>query len=340
MRLVVYDAFRLGLLVDSKVADMQATAAAYFASRGESRPKELAEATVGHELGAFIRGGKDALATAGKVQDFVRRNPDVKGVGGQRIVSKLREVILRPPVTQDYRFKVMCIGANFADHLIGMEHRSSLQEARKAALAQDQWGFYKLGSNIVGTGYDVPYPATTKHLDYEGEVGLILSKAGKDIKGSGLLDYVFGYTLFDDFSIRDGYLTQKQPGPARGGLMMSKNFEGSGALGPFVVTKDELPDPHDIDYTTKVNGEVRQTGNTRDMIRDFSNWLEYLTVDRVVQPGDIIASGTCAGTAADTSPRDRQNHFRSAKRFLKAGDVVEVSSKKIGGTLTNRLVTK
>jgi len=332
MRLVVYDSFRLGLMIDSKVADMAATTAAYLASQGESRPKELAEALVGHELGAFIRGGKDALATAAKVQEFVKKNPDLKGIGGSKIISKLSEVTIRPPVTQDYRFKVMCIGANFADHLIGMEHRSSLAEAKKAALAQDQWGFYKLGSNIVGTEYDVPYPKSTKHLDYEGEIGLIISKAGKDIKASKLLDYVFGYTLFDDFSIRDGYLRQKQPGPARGGLQFGKNFEGSGGLGPFVVTKDEIPDPHDIDFTLKVNGEVRQNGNTKDMIRGFDNWLEYLTVDRVVLPGDIIASGTCAGTAADTSPRDKQNHFMNAKRFLK------VSSKKIGGTLRNRIV--
>jgi 2-keto-4-pentenoate hydratase/2-oxohepta-3-ene-1,7-dioic acid hydratase in catechol pathway len=338
MRLVVYDSFRLGLVVDSKVADMEAATAAYLAAQGENRPKELAEAKVGHELGEFIRGGRDALATANKVQDFVRKNPDLRGVNGQKVTAKLSEVTIRPPVTQDYRFKVMCIGANFADHLIGMEHRKNIAEAREAALAQDQWGFYKLASNIVGTEYDVPYPKSTKHLDYEGEVALILSKAGKDIKASRLLDYVFGYTLFDDFSIRDGYLTQKQPGPARGGLMNGKNFDGSGALGPFVVTKDELPDPHDIDYSTKVNGEVRQTGNTKDMIRDFGNWLEYLTVDRVVNPGDIIASGTCAGTAADTSPRDKQNHFTSAKRFLKVGDVVEVSSRKIGASLRNRIV--
>ena len=80
-----------------------------------------------------------------------------------------------------------------------------------------------------------------------------------------------------------------------------KNFEGSGALGPIVTLKDEAPDPQDIDFSTSVNGEVRQRGNTKDMIRGFGEWIEFLSADVELNPGDIIASGTCAGTAADSS---------------------------------------
>ena len=118
-----------------------------------------------------------------------------------------------------------------------------------------------------------------------------------------------------------------------------KNFQGSGALGPIVTLKDEAPDPQDIDFSTSVNGEVRQRGSTKDMIRGFGEWIEFLSADVELNPGDVIASGTCAGTAVDSSMRDKDGNLRP-ERFLKPGDVVEVSSKRIGGTLRNKIVAK
>jgi len=180
---------------------------------------------------------------------------------------------------------------------------------------------------------DVQYPSRTRLLDYEGEVALIIGKRGKDIRRKDLLDHVLGYTLFDDFSLRDNM--------DKGVLNFArvKNFEGSGALGPIVTLKDEAPDPQDIDFSTSVNGEVRQRGNTKDMIRGFGEWIEFLSEDVELNPGDVIASGTCAGTAADSSKRDKDGNFQPG-RFLKVGDVVEVSSKRLGGTLRNRIVAK
>lgn len=337
MRLAVYDDFKLGLVVDSSVADMQGAIAAYLISSGEGKPEAAAAAMVGHELGAFIRGGAEALATAKKVEDHVKKNPGLKGINGEKVIYKMGEVKLRPPVTQDYRFKAMCIGANFADHLLGIRNEGTIENAIKHAHEENMWGFYKLGSYIVGTGEDVPYPKSTQHLDYEGEVGLIVSKPGKDVKRSNLLDYVFGFTHVNDFSIRDDLVKKWPDKPVTGGLQYGKNFDGGGAMGPIVVLKDELPDPHNIDINTKVNGEVRQKGNTKDMIRNFGEWLEFLTIDRTVRPGDIISSGTCAGTAADTTPRDANRKFTSTARFLKPGDEVEVYSNQIG-SLKNRIV--
>jgi len=209
----------------------------------------------------------------------------------------------------------------------------TLQAARDEALSKPQWGFYKTGSSVSSPEDDVPYPSRTKLLDYEGEVALIIGKGGKDIRRGKLLDHVFGYTLFDDFSMRDNM--------DKGVLNFArvKNFQGSGALGPIVTLKDEVPDPQDIDFSTTVNGEVRQRGNTRDMIRGFAEWVEFLSEDVVLNPGDVIASGTCAGTAVDSSKRDRDGNLMPG-RFLKAGDVVEVSSKRIGGTLRNRIIAK
>jgi 2-keto-4-pentenoate hydratase/2-oxohepta-3-ene-1,7-dioic acid hydratase in catechol pathway len=142
-----------------------------------------------------------------------------------------------------------------------------------------------------------------------------------------------GYTLFNDFSLRDNM----DKGTMN--FAMVKNFQGSAALGPIVTLTDEAPDPQDIDFSTSVNGELRQRGNTKDMIRSFAEWAEYLSADVELNPGDVIASGTCAGTALDTSERNKDGSLKP-ERFLKVGDVVEVSSKRLGVPLRNRIVAK
>ena len=310
MKLAVYGPEkRLGLVLGDKVVDLQKAAAAHLSSHDE------AEALVGHDFRAFIEGGDRALKTAGQVLRFAKEDLDgLRGQRGEKIVFRLGPARLLAPVTDSFRFKIMCIGANFADHFVGLSRNSpasmgkerkvlTLEEARAQALASPQWGFYKMGSNVSNPGDDVQYPSRTRLLDYEGEVAMIIGKGGKDIKRSKLLDHVFGYTLFDDFSLRDNM--------DKGVLNFArvKNFQGSGALGPIVALKDEAPDPQDIDFSTSVNGEVRQRGNTKDMIRGFAEWVEFLSEDIELNPGDVIASGTCAGTAADSSKRDKDGEL-------------------------------
>jgi 2-keto-4-pentenoate hydratase/2-oxohepta-3-ene-1,7-dioic acid hydratase in catechol pathway len=345
MKLAVYGPQRLGLVVGDRLVDLQRATEAYLTSQGEKRAFEQSEAAVGHTFRSFIEGGEGAMKTARQVLRFAKDNPEgLRGQRGEKIEFRLGLAKLRAPVTDSFKFKVMCIGANFADHFVGLSRNSpasmgkerkvlTLEEAKAQALASPQWGFYKMGSSVSNPGDDVPYPSRTRLLDYEGEVALIIGKGGKDIKRSGLLDHVFGYTLFDDFSLRDNM--------DKGVLNFArvKNFQGSGALGPVVALKDEAPDPQDIDFSTSVNGEVRQRGNTKDMIRGFGEWVEFLSQDVELNPGDVIASGTCAGTAADSSKRDRDGNFLPG-RFLKPGDLVEVSSKRLGGTLRNRIVAK
>jgi 2-keto-4-pentenoate hydratase/2-oxohepta-3-ene-1,7-dioic acid hydratase in catechol pathway len=328
-----------------KVVDLQKAGAAYLTSQGERRADEESEAVLGHDFTSFVQRGGDAVKAARQVLKFAKDEPDaLHGGRGQKLAFRLSLAKLRAPVTESSKFKIMCIGANFADHFVGLSKNSpasmgkerkvlTLEEARAQALSTPQWGFYKMGSSVSDPGDDIQYPSRTRLLDYEGEVALIIGKGGKDIRRRDLLDHVFGYTLFDDFSLRDNM--------DKGVLNFArvKNFEGSGALGPIVALKDEAPDPQDIDFSTSVNGEVRQRGNTRDMIRGFGEWIEFLSEDVELNPGDVIASGTCAGTAADSSKRDKDGNFQPG-RFLKVGDVVEVSSKRIGGTLRNKIVAK
>jgi 2-keto-4-pentenoate hydratase/2-oxohepta-3-ene-1,7-dioic acid hydratase in catechol pathway len=338
LRLAVYGPQRVGLVVGDSVVDLQQAGASYLSS-------EEAESLVGHTFREFVEGGDAALKTARKVLNFASEDlGGLKGARGEQIVFPISGVKLAAPVTDSSKFKMMCIGANFADHFVGLasnmptsmgeeKKELTLESARAQALSTPQWGFYKTGSSVSNPGEDVQYPSRTRLLDYEGEVALIIGKRGKDIKREDLLEHVFGYTLFDDFSMRDNM--------DKGVLNFArvKNFQGSGALGPIVTLKDEAPDPQDIDFSTSVNGEVRQRGNTKDMIRGFGEWIEFLSADVELNPGDVIASGTCAGTAVDSSKRDSEGNLMPG-RFLQVGDLVEVSSKRLGATLRNRIVAK
>lgn len=345
MKLAVYGPQRLGLVMGDKVVDLQRATAAYLTSQGERRAMDEAEAVVGHTLRDFLERGEGALKAAREVHRFAKDDlQGLHGGRGQKVAFKMSLAQLRAPVTESSKFKVMCIGANFPDHFVGLSRNSpasmgqqkkalTIAEAREHILSLPQWGFYKMGSSVAGPGEDVPYPSRTRLLDYEGEVALVIGKGGKDIKRGDLLDHVLGYTLFDDFSMRDNM--------DKGVMNFArvKNFQGSGALGPIITLKDEIADPQGIDFSTAVNGEVRQKGSTKDMIRGYAEWVEFLSADSELHPGDILASGTCAGTAADSSKRDEDGN-PSPEKFLKVGDVVEVSSKKIGGTLRNRIVAK
>jgi 2-keto-4-pentenoate hydratase/2-oxohepta-3-ene-1,7-dioic acid hydratase in catechol pathway len=339
LKIAVFGHQRMGLVIGENVVDLHQAAASCLSSAEE------AEALLGRTFRDFVERGDAAIKTARDVLEFVGDDPKaIKGARGEQIVFRISEAKFAAPVADSSKFKIMCIGANFADHFVGLasnapasmgEERKvlTLEGARAQALSSPQWGFYKTGSSVSNPGDDVQYPSRTRLLDYEGEVALIIGKSGKDIGRANLLEHVFGYTLFNDFSLR-GNMDKGVLNFAR-----VKNFQGSAALGPIVTLKDEAPDPQDIDFSTSVNGEVRQRGNTRDMIRGFGEWIEFLSADVELNPGDVIASGTCAGTAADSSKRDQDGSLRP-ERFLKVGDVVEVSSRRIGGTLRNRIVAK
>ena len=147
-----------------------------------------------------------------------------------------------------------------------------------------------------------------------------------------LKPYVWGVTLFADWSIRDG---REPSAPLKFG--MSKNFNGSFSIGPCIVVGEDV-DEGNVDVETWVNGDRRQHYNTRDMIVSFGEYLEYLTKDFTLYPGDVISGGTAAGTAADSSPR-LADGSSPPDRFLGPGDRVEIRSPAVG-TLTAHIVAK
>ena len=308
MKIVVFGPDRrVGALLEGKIVDLN-----------------RADANLPPELGAFIAAGRPALDAAQKA---------LKNSSCAALVDS-KGVRLHAPWAHK---RIAMVGGNFADHLAGMNANmhgepltpDSVKKAYASAREKGHWGFWKVIDECSANGDDLAYPKRTRYLDYEGEVAVIIGKRGKDVAASQIADYVWGVTVVNDWSIRDGGGT-----PRTMSYNVAKNFDGSCSLGPCIVV-GEL-DWQNVDCETRINGEVRQRFNTRDMIFTFGEVLEYLSRDFSFVPGDVISGGTAAGTAADLT-KPNPDGTKPTTLFLKKGDVVEVSSPQIGA-IRNKVV--
>jgi acylpyruvate hydrolase len=327
---------RTGVLHDATIVDLSYAYAKYLRERtNEPSPLDMAEVVVPSDLARLIEGGRRALDGAQTALDYLLgQAQDTLGPRGERLVHEVAAVRLHAPRPDNSR--IACAGGNFADHAAAMAEKmrgrpyegDPHREIRNAGF----WGFWKLGREIGGPDGELVYPERCNRLDYEGEIAIVLGKRGVDLKPSQLDDYVWGVTMLADWSIR-------APREAAGGALnfaFPKNFDTSCSMGPCIVVGGT--DPTDTDMETFVNGERRQKFNTRDMVFSFGEYLEYLSRDFTLYPGDIISGGTAAGTAADSSEllADRTS---APERFLKPGDTVDMSSPAIG-SLRTRVVAK
>ena len=336
MKIVVFGPYkRTGALADGTVVDLNYACAKYLHEKtSEPSPLEMAEALVPSDLARLIEGGPRALDNAQKALDHLSVASSKLGPRGERVVHQAGEVRLHAPRPANAR--TACAGGNFGDHAAAMSLKmrgkpfegDPREEIRKGGF----WGFWKLAREFVAPDGELVYPARCNRLDYEGEIAVVLGKRGVDLKPSQLKDYVWGVTMLADWSIR------APREPASGGLSFAfaKNFDSSCSLGPCIAVGE--CDPISTDIETLVNGERRQRYNTSAMAFSFGEYLEYLSRDFTLHPGDIISGGTAAGTAADSSEL-LPDKTSAPERFLKAGDVVEMKSPAIG-TLRTRVVAK
>jgi 2-keto-4-pentenoate hydratase/2-oxohepta-3-ene-1,7-dioic acid hydratase in catechol pathway len=337
MKIVVFGPYkRTGALHDGSVVDLSYACAKYLRERaGEPSPVEMAEALVPSDLARLIEGGPRALESAQKALDHLfGQAQDKLGPRGERLVYPAAEVKLHAPRPNNAR--IACAGGNFADHAaamaVKMRGKPYEGDAREEIRKNGFWGFLKLGREIVAPDGELVYPERCNRLDYEGEIAVVLGKRGVDLKPSQLKDHVWGVTILADWSIR-------APREVSGGTLnfaFPKNFDSSTSMGPCIAVGET--DPTNADLETLVNGERRQRFNTRDMVFTFGEYLEYLSRDFTLYPGDIISGGTAAGTAADSSAL-LADKTSAPERFLKPGDVVEMKSPVVG-TLRTRVVAK
>lgn len=206
--------------------------------------------------------------------------------------------------------KVFCIGINYARHIeeTGMPKPSHPMVFTRFADAQ------------VGHEQPLVRPRVSTRFDYEGELAVIIGKPARYVKANEALDYVAGYSCFNDGSVRDWQMHTSQFTPG-------KNFPASGAFGPWLVTADEIPDPARLQLVTRLNGEVMQNSPTDDLLFDVPALIEYLSACAQLNPGDVIVTGTPGGAGA----------FRDPKVWMKPGDRVEVEISGIG-ILSNPVV--
>jgi 2-keto-4-pentenoate hydratase/2-oxohepta-3-ene-1,7-dioic acid hydratase in catechol pathway len=330
---------RVGILEGENVVDIEAAYAKFAHEvRNHPAPYRAAAATTPADLEAFIELGEVALEGAqAAIEHMTKRATDRLGPRDEEIVFPLAEVRLHAPLA--HRGVKLCMaGANYADHLFDMmraqDPNVTMDQVKERSRERGIGGFWKMPSFVADPDQDIVYPERTRFLDYEGEVTIVIGKSAKDAKGEDLLDHIWGYTLQNDWSARD------QRDNAVGTLSFAgmKNWDGSSSIGPCIVV-GEIKDPQNVDFQTTVNGELRQQGNTGGMTFSFAEYLEYATRDVTFTAGDMIAAGTCKGTAMDSTPRIEGGSFENDKLFLKVGDVVEVSSPSIG-VLRNRIVAK
>src|SRR5215469_13136060 len=204
--------------------------------------------------------------------------------------------------------KIMCVGINYKSH--AAEHG---QEAPKLPNI-----FTRFVNTLVAHDGEMIRPKVSTSLDFEGELALIIGRGGRHITERSALDHVAGYTCFCDASVRDF---------TKYSLVASKNFLGTGPLGPWIVTADEIPDPTKLTLTTRLNGEQMQHSGTDMLIHSIPAIIAFCSVFTPLAPGDVIATGTPEGIGAKRNP----------PVWMKAGDVLEVEISRIG-TLRNKIV--
>lgn len=321
MKVVVFGEHkRVGIIDGERVIDLAVAVQAY---RGTQ-----ADTSEFRNLEDFIEGGRPALETAAAA---IRESGRAESADG-RLIHRLDAVELHAPHVRGAR--VACAGANFKAHTDAMYARNFAPASAMAANAANKpfiWGFWKVARDATGPAGDVVYPARATRLDYEGEIAVILGRAGKDIGADQIDDYVWGVTIFADWSVR---APREPSGPQS--FSPQKNFDTCFSMGPCIVV-GEL-DPMDIKVRTYVNGELRQDFNTGEMTFSFGSLLQHLSRDFTFHPGDVIACGTSAGTAADSSDV-LSDGTQPNDRFLKPGDLVRFQAEGIG-EINNRIVGK
>jgi 2-keto-4-pentenoate hydratase/2-oxohepta-3-ene-1,7-dioic acid hydratase in catechol pathway len=194
--------------------------------------------------------------------------------------------------------KIICIGVNYADH------------AAETGQAPPPYPtvFAKFANTLAASGDPIVLPSASTMPDYEGELAVVIGRSGRQVTEQDALDYVAGYTAFNDVSARDfqGHTSQ---------WTMGKSPDTFGPLGLALVTADDIPDPQKLELRTTVNGEVLQQASTADMVFTVRQLIAYLSQTMTLLPGDVIATGTPSGIGAARTP----------PRFLRPGDTVVIS---------------
>jgi 2-keto-4-pentenoate hydratase/2-oxohepta-3-ene-1,7-dioic acid hydratase in catechol pathway len=224
--------------------------------------------------------------------------------GRARNIVPLARAILEAPYRPG---KIMAVGKNYADHVA---------EGAGSAYTRVA-GFIKLSSCIAAPNTTVIKPRWTESFDYENELAVVMGRHCSDVAPESAYDYVFGYSILNDLSARDVQMAERK----EGNICIGKNFPTAAPFGPWIVTKDEIPDPHALRIVTRVNGEVRQDATTDKMIFHIPTQIAWYS-HAGFEPGDVISTGTPAGVGL--------GYKGPGSWYLQHGDRIECEIERIG----------
>jgi 2-keto-4-pentenoate hydratase/2-oxohepta-3-ene-1,7-dioic acid hydratase in catechol pathway len=264
---------------------------------------------------ALIEAGPEGLAT---VQALANEWPE-------KLASPLRSLRLLSPLPVPPQVRDCLV---FEQHLINAQAQWEKMTGKPAAGVPAVWyqrpTWYKCNRfSFVGHEAEVVWPPYAELMDFECELACVIGRRGANIPASEARHHIFGLTIFNDFSARDVQVVER---PLGMGPMKGKDFDTGNVLGPWIVTLDEIGDPHALDMEARVNGERWGGGNSSTMHHTFDDILAFISQSETLHPGEVIASGTVpTGCGLELG------------RFLQSGDVVELEIEKIG-VLRNRIL--
>ncbi len=291
---------RLGIVREDQVIDFHAAVQRLPGSEKRQPPADL-------DLRSFLSAGPSAQTKAHKVEAWWKKEAAGKGRASLRgLVFDLAKVKLLAPIANPP--KILCLARNYAGHI--------REVSQTVPLPEDILIFMKPTTALIGPEDPVIIPPDCTLLDHEIELALIIGTRGRDIPEEKALDHVAGYTILNDISDRE-YRQQKNP-PYMVNWFFMKARDTFAPLGPFLVLKDEIRDPHALRLRLWVNGDLRQDSAGEEMIFKIPYTVSRISRFVTLEPGDIIATGTPVGTAFGT------------QRYLKEGDVVECEVEGIG----------
>lgn len=295
---------RAGILIGDEVLDVTAYCE-IMELKGEWIAADSGPAQFQHIEGGYrdaldiLRRG---LAWRTRIMATIESNPtlvgELKATGALTLLSAVR---LNAPILAPG--KILAVGLNYAAH-------AAEQNAKPPEFPLV---FSKCVTSLTATRDEIQLPQVSQMIDYEAELAVVIGKEARSVSADRALEFVAGYTIINDVTARDLQKRERQ-------WVRAKGLDTFAPCGPWLVTTDEIADPHNLDIELVVNGEVRQHSNTNDLIFKIPQLIEFISQDLTLKPGDIISTGTPSGVGV----------FMNPPVFLKEGDQVEITVERIG----------
>jgi 2-keto-4-pentenoate hydratase/2-oxohepta-3-ene-1,7-dioic acid hydratase in catechol pathway len=302
--------YRVGAAHGPQVVDLNMAYVRWLSDQGEAQPHRLADAQVPSTMLAFLEGGPSCMAAARRGLDYVASiGPSARGPHGETIVHPLTAVKLAAPLPNP---------PSLRDFIAFEDHIAATSKKRGQPIPPEWYKFpvYYKGNHrtIIGPNEPLRWPLDTSKLDYELELACIIGRMGRDIPERDAKNYIAGYTIMNDFSARDIQFQEMacRLGPAKG-----KDF--ATALGPCLLTPEDIADLGDLTMIARVNGEEWSKGRFGTIHWSFSQMIAHVSRGETIYPGDVFGSGTVGGGCG-----------LELDRYLKPGDVVELEIQPIG----------